>query len=196
MTDALVRRARALSRVIADLRAARRPHALVGGLAVSARGEPRFTRDVDLAVPVVDDAEAERVVRELIGYQPVALVEHETVRRLSTVRLRSPEGTIVDLLFASTGIEAEIVGCATPLDLPEAEAVLVARSEELVAMKVLSMRENRLQDRMDAFGLLSLQIDIEAVRADLELITERGYHRGQDLLAKLDALLAEHAAGA
>jgi len=33
--------------------------ALVGGLAVSARTEPRFTRDLDVAVAVPDDAGAE-----------------------------------------------------------------------------------------------------------------------------------------
>ena len=41
--------------------------ALVGGLAVSARAEPRFTRDVDLAVAVEGDPEAESLVRELRG---------------------------------------------------------------------------------------------------------------------------------
>jgi hypothetical protein len=32
--------------------------ALIGGLAVSTRIEPRFTRDIDLAVSVPDDASA------------------------------------------------------------------------------------------------------------------------------------------
>jgi hypothetical protein len=36
--------------------------ALVGGLAVSVRTEPRFTRDVDLAVAVFDDNEAEALI--------------------------------------------------------------------------------------------------------------------------------------
>lgn len=39
--------------------------ALIGGLAVSVRTEPRFTRDADLAVAVADDREAEAVVRQL-----------------------------------------------------------------------------------------------------------------------------------
>ncbi len=33
--------------------------ALIGGLAVAVRAEPRFTRDVDLAVAVADDRELE-----------------------------------------------------------------------------------------------------------------------------------------
>lgn len=43
-------------RLVADaLRELDRRWALVGGLAVSARAEPRFTRDIDLAVVVEDD---------------------------------------------------------------------------------------------------------------------------------------------
>ena len=50
----------ALRRAVAAL--ATRRFALVGGLAVGVRGEPRMTRDVDLAVAVADDAGAEDVV--------------------------------------------------------------------------------------------------------------------------------------
>ena len=41
----------ALRRIISDLQALDRRFALVGGLAVSARTEPRLTRDADIAVP-------------------------------------------------------------------------------------------------------------------------------------------------
>lgn len=51
--------------------------ALVGGLAVGARTEPRFTRDVDLAIAVDDDRQAEQVVKTMLelGYQLSALLE-------------------------------------------------------------------------------------------------------------------------
>src|SRR5690349_5866572 len=64
-------------------------HALVGGLAVSTRAEPRLTRDVDLAVAVDDDAAAESLVRELVarGYGVLATVEQTGTGRLATVRL-------------------------------------------------------------------------------------------------------------
>ncbi len=55
----------ALLAVASDLTALGRQFALVGGLAVSARAEVRFTRDVDLAVAVVDDADAEQLVHLL-----------------------------------------------------------------------------------------------------------------------------------
>jgi hypothetical protein len=88
--------------------------AVVGGLAVSARAEPRLTRDVDCAVSVPDDRTAERLVADLRarGYEVTALVE-TAVARIATARLRPPEGAaIADLLFASSGIENEIVARA------------------------------------------------------------------------------------
>jgi predicted nucleotidyltransferase len=81
--------------------------ALIGGLAVSARAEPRFTRDVDLAVSVTDDSTAESLVNHFVskGFVVLALVEQEAAGRLATVRLVPPgqteEGVVVDLLFAS-----------------------------------------------------------------------------------------------
>lgn len=82
--------------------------ALVGGFAVSARTEPRFTRDVDMAVAVDDDVAAEAIVRSFLGagYGLLATIEQQS-GRLATVRLASPQGgdgeVVVDLLFASSG---------------------------------------------------------------------------------------------
>src|SRR5438876_4613178 len=45
--------------VCKDLSESGAAYALVGGLAVSARTEPRFTKDLDLAVAAPTDAEAE-----------------------------------------------------------------------------------------------------------------------------------------
>ena len=66
-----------------------REAALVGGLAMSARAEPRFTRDVDLVVGVRDDLDAEVLVRDLRarGYGLLALLNQDAVERLATVRL-------------------------------------------------------------------------------------------------------------
>lgn len=55
---------RALVGALRDLKELGIPHAVIGGLAVSARVEPRMTRDVDIAVAVADDAGAEEVVNK------------------------------------------------------------------------------------------------------------------------------------
>ena len=95
--------------------------ALVGGLAVSTRVEPRFTRDADLAVAVGGDAEAEALIHDLRSrYRVEAVIEQEAVGRLATVRLSTsadPRAPVVDLLFASSGIEQEVVSEAEPMEL-------------------------------------------------------------------------------
>jgi hypothetical protein len=184
----------AIGDIVRHLRRLGWPFALVGGVAVSLRAEARFTRDVDLAVAAADDADMERLVYDLqsAGYTPVAVVEHRQAQRLSTVRLASPSGIVVDLLAASSGIEAEAVARATAVAFGDLGDLPVARAEELLAMKILSMSDRRPQDRIDATSLLLVNeaIDLGAVRANLDAITARGFHRDQDLLTKLSELLA------
>ncbi len=184
----------ALRAAASDLAAEGANCALVGGLAVSARAEVRFTRDVDLAVAVSDDEEAELLVASLRtrGYAPLATVEHDFQERLATVRLGSLLGIKIDLLFASSGIENETVQRATELELPFVGRVAVARAEELLAMKLLSMDERRLQDQIDARRLITRNplLDMDAVAANIDLITSRGFNRRQDLRSKLSELLA------
>jgi hypothetical protein len=182
----------ALAEAAGNLRRLGVQFALVGGLAVSLRAEVRFTRDVDLAVSVESDAQLEALVGQLssAGYRAVAVVEHTERKRVATVRLASRLGIVVDLLAASCGIEEEIVARATAVDL-DIGPLPVARAEELLSMKVLSMTERRLQDRIDAASLLLVNVglDMAAVRANLRTIRDRGYARDQDLDAKLEMLL-------
>lgn len=183
----------ALADITQKLLDMRRPFALVGGLAVSFRAEVRFTRDVDVAVAVKDDADFEALLFALraSGYFPVATVEHTQQKRLATARLQSPQSFVVDLIAASCGIEQEIVDRATLVNLPGVGELLVARSEELLAMKILSMSDRRLQDQIDARNLVLYggDLDIAAVKDNLDRIIARGYHRAQDLHAKLERIL-------
>jgi hypothetical protein len=185
----------ALAAICGELARLGRRFALVGGLAVSIRADVRFTRDVDLVVLVADDSDAEGLTYELrsAGYVAVASVEHEARHRLATVRLMSPSGVTVDLLFASSGIESEIVETATSVDMEGTLRIPVASAEGLLAMKILSMTDRRLQDRIDAQHLLEFTpgLDLSKVRGNLAKITARGYSREQDLEAKLSSVLKE-----
>jgi predicted DNA-binding ribbon-helix-helix protein len=75
-----------LTRVAADLRSLNARHAVVDGHAVSARTEPRFTRDLDFAVAVADDRQAQQLAGALAarGYRIVAAIEQESTGRLAT----------------------------------------------------------------------------------------------------------------
>ena len=100
---------------------------------------------------------------------------------------------MLDLLFASSGIEPEIVEHASVLEIMESTHVPTAALGHLLALKVLSHDDgNRPQDRMDAMALLdkATVADLELARESLRLITERGFNRDRDLLPLLDELLA------
>jgi Nucleotidyl transferase AbiEii toxin, Type IV TA system len=187
----------ALRRAADDLRRYRQPWALVGGFAVSARSEPRFTRDVDVTAAVGDDAEAEALVRWLLGegYRLLASMEHDATERLATVRLGSPvdsdDGVIVDVLFASSGIEPEIVEAAEQVEIIPGLILPIAATGHLIALKVLARDdETRPQDLADLRALLTVATaeDIVVARDAIRMITDRGFARGRDLLAALAAL--------
>ncbi|HXW04051.1 MAG TPA: nucleotidyl transferase AbiEii/AbiGii toxin family protein [Vicinamibacterales bacterium] len=186
----------ALRQICADLTGTHHPFALVGGLAVSARTEPRFTRDADIVVAVASDAEAEALLRRLrgAGYEIEAIIQQEAAGRLATARLtrpRVPTSPIIDLLFASSGIEPEIAAEADEIQLLPELRVRVATTGHLIALKILARDDvTRPQDVADLRALLRVASPDELTRARtaLTLITERGYHRGRDLHTALEKL--------
>jgi predicted nucleotidyltransferase len=189
----------ALRRISEDLRDSGRSWALIGGLAVSARAEPRTTRDVDLAVAVADDRQAEALIFHLQsrGYATVAVLEQEAAGRLATVRLRPHlEGNLdvlVDLLFSSSGIEPEIARMAEPLEILPGLSLPVARIGHLIALKLLARDDRQRPQDFDDLRALRKEADsqdLAEAREALQLIAERGYNRGKDLVAEFDRLLS------
>ena len=189
----------AFSRLVADLNALDIDWAVVGGLAVSARAEPRTTRDVDVAVVADSDPQAERVVSSLTarGYLIENVLEHKLTGRMATVRFRPPgeslQGVLVDLFFASSGIEPEVVASANTLELWPGLSVPVATTGHLLALKVLASRPKDLEDirwLLESADSATLQ----CARESLALIVERGFDRGKDLLKMFEAEQARSSA--
>src|SRR5262249_41798736 len=118
--------------------------------------------------------------------------------RLATVRLalaaQDVRGAVVDLLFASSGIEPEVVLAAEAIEVVPGLSVPVARLSHLIALKVLARDDRtRPQDRVDLAALLT-RADPAALgeaRESLALVTRRGYERGRDLQRALDAAVNE-----
>ena len=186
-----------LRRIAEALDGRRQAWALVGGLAVSVRSDPRFTRDIDVAAAVKDDASAEALVSSLVasGFQLQLSLEHEALKRLATVRLTPPgepeEGVVVDLLFASSGIESEICRDADRLELAPGLTVPVAQAGHLVAMKLLALAPDRPQDSIDLRALVGIltETDRARARAAAARIEELGANRSKPLREELERWL-------
>lgn len=182
----------ALRKAVADLDAVNTHWALIGGIAIAARSTPRFTRDLDFAIAVAGDSEAEDVVHRLRsrGYSPRGLIEQDYVEQLSGVRMvRTGSEVIVDLLFASSGIEDETVASADRIEVLPGLVAPVATTTHLIALKVLA---NRYQDLADLDQLIpaASSADLAGARNAVALIQARGFNRGQDVVADLEQHIA------
>jgi hypothetical protein len=108
------------------------------------------------------------------------MLEQDYVHRLATIRLIRPvpgkSQVFVDLLFCSSGIEDQVVACADRLEVCPETGVPVARVGHLIALKLPSRDDRRLQDQMDLQALLAVatEADLEGARKGVALIVGRG----------------------
>jgi predicted nucleotidyltransferase len=124
------------------------------------------------------------------------IVEQEQTGHLATVRLEHPldGGLVTDLLFASSGIEHEIVESAERLRLVGALELPVATIGHLIALKLLA-RDDRQRpldaDDLRAISAVASEAEWDRAAAAVALIEQRGYHCERDLKAALREL-GEH----
>ena len=182
----------AAAEVLSALRQENVKGCIVGGLAVSARCDPRFTRDVDIAVVVTTDEHAEALMHTLVGHglRMLGLVEQEAVGRMAMARLSTKDGLSVDLLIASSGIEAEVVASAETLEVVRGVLLPVARTGHLIALKLLSVAPGRETDAADLRSLAAVATEDEWNIASeaVTQIQDRGFGRGRQLDAELLSL--------
>jgi len=146
---------RTLADLAAFLQASRAPYALIGGIAVSVRGEPRFTADVDVVAAVeIKDALALLEATTGSAFEPLFADAAEVVERAYLLPLRHRTTAIkADVAIGLTGFERDLVARAVPVDLG-GFSVPVASSEDLLLLKVLA---GRARDIDDATSIVSKQ---------------------------------------
>ncbi|MCL2449972.1 MAG: nucleotidyl transferase AbiEii/AbiGii toxin family protein, partial [Polyangiaceae bacterium] len=106
----------------------------------------------------------------------------------------SAHGVVVDLLFASSGIESEVARGAESLEILEGLRVPVARIGHLMALKLLARDDRRRpQDLDDLRALLreASAVDLADAKQAVLAIESRGYHRERLLAESLDAFVRE-----
>lgn len=159
--------------------------AVIGGLAVSLRGMPRMTVDVDLVIQAdVDDGL--RLARDLPSTPFMPLFEgvEEVVASAFILPIRHRvTGVRVDLAIGVSGFERDVVSRATPVTIG-AVTIAVVSIEDLLVMKALA---GRPQDETDIQGLVDVQRD--AIDWDCCLATARslGDAIAVDIAGRLEA---------
>jgi hypothetical protein len=163
LSDELVRAVDALAEAFAA-RSVR--HALIGGLAISMRGRPRLTQDVDLLVDVPQIALPgllDDLVERGFSLEPAVVInqyvrEHITAFSFGRVR--------IDWLKPVLPFYARALADASPLPWSEGHVVRVASPEGLVLTKMVSFRS---RDQDDIETLLTANrdtIDVDLIREE------------------------------
>ena len=173
-------------------------YALIGGLAVSFRTIERATKDIDFAIAVSADSEAEIIVRDFqqLSFKPDQLMENKKTKSISTVRLLSSRypNVYLDLLFSVTGIEKEITDSAEMISLLKGVEVKIATLSSLIAMKILSSTSpNRRQDLVDLQNLIleASESELSEAKHLVKLIQNRGFDGGKDLISYCENFIRE-----
>lgn len=173
-------------------------YCLVGGMAVSIRASERTTKDIDFAISVSLDSEAEILIRSLHskGFRSSTLIENVRAKRISTVRMMRSKGPqfYIDLIFCACGIEQEVVQASTEVEILPNIFMPVATSSSLIAMKLVSVdNQSRPTDSADLKSLLlnASDLEIKEARSLSALIHERGFNRGRDLVHNLNQILLQ-----
>lgn len=159
--------------------------ALIGGLAVSLRGQPRMTVDVDLVI-LADVEQALQLVRELgsTPFEPLFQGVEDVVSRSFILPLRHRStGIRVDLAIGMSGFEQQAVGRATSITIGEMRVPVVS-VEDLLVMKALA---GRPQDDQDIRGLVAAQREAIDWPACLGLAEKLGASIDLDIAGRLRA---------
>jgi hypothetical protein len=168
------------------LRAEGIAYALIGGLAVSIRGQTRVTADVDLVV-AADVERALSLAGALAGspFQPLVKEVDEIITTAFLLPLRHrATGVKVDIAIGLSGFEQQAIARSEALELGGC-MVPVATAEDLLILKLLA---GRPQDEEDIRGLLIAQGEGLDWDYCLKTATELGEAVGQELAGRVRAL--------
>jgi hypothetical protein len=152
---------------LADAFAARSVrHALIGGLAISMRGRPRLTQDIDFLVDVrqiVLPGLLDDLIARGFSLEPAVVIK-EYVRENITAFSFGP--VRIDWLKPVLPFYSRAIADASPLEWSEGHSIHVATAEGLILTKMVAFRP---QDQMDIDTLLIANrdsIDVDLIRAE------------------------------
>jgi hypothetical protein len=179
----------ALTALVRALEESKAPWAIIGGIAIIARGVRRFTTDVDAAVRG-DTIQAKRLAKLLAKHEirpRIADALRFAEENLVLLLRHTPTGVDIDVSFAWSEFEHEALAIATPTRFGTVEA-RICLPESLIVFKAIAGRPKDVDD-MEALLDLYPNIDRQRVRtrvAELAALAE-----SPEMLQRFDLVLAQ-----
>lgn len=138
------------------------PYMVIGGFANLHWGVERFTRDIDIAVEVLDEA-LDDLIRSLAPRFRLTVPDALTfARRNHLLRLQTRTDVDVDLILAVIPYELAAIRRAIAVEV-QGKPVRICTPEDLIVHKLASERR---QDGLDVEGIVQRQIG----RLDLDYL--------------------------
>jgi len=163
---------------------------VIGGLAVQAWGEPRFTLDVDLSLLVGLGDEEEFVDAWLEKFAARIPQARQFALENRVLLLRSSEGIGIDLAMGCLPYEGEAIGRAVDVEFCPGAKIKTCTAEDLLVMKCFA---NRPQDWIDIRGILIRQkprsLDWSYIHRHLNVLLRA--KESPELMTRLDQLRDE-----
>lgn len=164
-----------LLRVASTLRACGAENAVYGGLALAVYGEPRETKDADLAVAGADPGASERALRAM-GVEVVKVFERarfggHLITRFTLIESSGGAGlNTADLVEPRSARYARMALQRATEGTLRGETIRVLVPEDFVVFKVLSTRERDLEDAATVLRALGSRLDQERIAGDLGVL--------------------------
>jgi hypothetical protein len=133
------------------------PFCFIGGIALQRFGEPRLTRDVDLAV-LTGFGDEERVVRVFLREFPARIPDGLAFALAHRVLLLEVAGIGVDVSLAALPYEEEMISRATLIELVPGRALRTCSAEDLIILKSFASRP---QDWIDVENVIVRQTRLD-----------------------------------
>lgn len=144
-------------------------YAIIGGIAVQKWSEPRFTRDVDLAVAAPLDTGSAPLVQLITErFRSRSADPLEMARRTRMVLITASNGVNVDISLALPGYEDQLFARAVNYKIAPGKHIRLCSAEDLIIHKAIA---GRPQDVSDIQGVVYRQgekLDIAYIREWLQ----------------------------
>lgn len=121
-------------------------YCFIGGLAVLHWGEPRLTRDLDVALLTGFGAEAAYVDALLAAYPPRIAGARELALERRVLLIRTHSGVGIDVSLAALPYEETAISRAIPVEMLPGSLIRLCSPEDLIVMKLFAGRETDLRD--------------------------------------------------
>lgn len=159
---------------------------VIGGLALLRWGEPRFTRDVDVALLAGFGSEDEFIAPLLEAYPSRISDAGDFARRHRVLLLEASNGVPLDISLGGLPYEALLVERSSEFEFEEGCVLRTCSAEDLLVQKLFAFRPKDLVDAEGIAVRMSGRLDWSYIDEQLRPLAELKGEAG--ILSKLQEL--------